>query len=37
MSLYIFTGPPGSGKNTIAEAMVSSRKKLAVIDVDLVR
>jgi dephospho-CoA kinase len=37
MSLYVFTGPPGAGKNTIAEALSHLRARIAVIDVDQVR
>lgn len=37
IKLFILTGPPGSGKNTISEALAEMSKKLAIIDVDIVR
>ena len=35
--ILILTGPPGSGKNTIAAALAQHLARCAVIDVDLVR
>lgn len=37
MSVIILTGPPGAGKNTIAQIIAKRRNQCAVIDVDLVR
>lgn len=37
MYLFIITGPPGAGKNTIAKALAQKVKRCVVIDVDLVR
>ena len=37
MQVYILTGPPAAGKNTIAAAFAKRRSRCAVIDVDLVR
>ncbi len=37
MKLFILTGPPATGKNTIGAAFAKLRKKCAVIDVDAVR
>ena len=37
MKLIILTGPPGAGKNTISEELAKADKRLAVIDVDVVR
>lgn len=35
--LFILTGPPGAGKNTISSIFAKQREKCAVIDVDLIR
>lgn len=37
MSTLLLTGPPGAGKNTVAEVLARKRKLCAVIDVDIVR
>lgn len=37
MNVIILTGPPGAGKNTIAQIIARERSKCAMIDVDLVR
>ncbi len=37
MRVIVLTGPPGAGKNTIAEIIAKQRNQCAVIDVDLVR
>src|SRR3990167_3898309 len=35
--VLILTGPPGAGKNTIAQELAKRLKQCAIIDVDLVR
>jgi cytidylate kinase len=37
MTIIILTGPPASGKNTVAEILSRMRNRCALIDVDLVR
>ncbi len=37
MSILIFTGPAGAGKNTVANTLAKKRDKCAVVDVDTVR
>lgn len=37
MSILILTGPPASGKNSVAPLIARQRKRCAVIDVDQVR
>jgi len=37
MRVIVLTGPPGAGKNTIAQIIAKRRSQCAVIDVDLVR
>lgn len=37
MNVVILTGPAGAGKNTVGYALAKTRKRCAVIDVDLVR
>lgn len=37
MRVIVLTGPPGAGKNTIAQIIAKQKNQCAVIDVDLVR
>ena len=37
MKVLILTGPPGAGKNTIAEVLAHQQERCATIDVDVIR
>jgi DNA polymerase III delta prime subunit len=37
MRVWILTGLPGVGKNTVASALARCRQRCAIVDVDLVR